>query len=232
MHIMHSIMSQLFFYMFQASNTVKFVAQVLSSSGTPASGVYGISDVCGGKVHSFHENILTQQARCNVDDGGWTVIMRRKSNITPQVNFSRNWNEYVQGFGDLNTEFWYGLRNIHCLTTRQQVQLKFQLNFTNGTSFLWTYNHFVVDRPEDEYTLHIGQAEGPSAFDTMAYNNGAPFSAYDNDNDVKAGNCAVERGGGWWHKNCNHCGVTRPRPRIWPDLYLDYVEMKVRSKLC
>ena len=203
------------------------------NSSPPASGTYEISDVCGGKVHSFHENILTQKARCSLDDGGWTVILRRKSDIAKRVNFSRSWNEYVQGFGDLNTEFWYGLRNIHCLTTRQQVQLKLLLNFTNGTSFLWTYNHFIVDRPEDKYTLHIGQAEGPSSFDTMAYNNGMPFTTYDNDNDASSSNCAVQRErSGWWYNNCNYCEVTRPRPRIWNGLYLDYVEMKVRSKIC
>ena len=131
--------------MFQASNTVIFSAEVLNSN-PPTSGIYHISDVCGGKVHAFHEDILTQQARCtDVEDGGWTVILRRKTDITEKVNFSRGWNDYIRGFGDLNTEFWYGLRNIHCLTSRQQVQLRLLLNFTNGSSFLWTYNHFVVD---------------------------------------------------------------------------------------
>ena len=192
--------------------------------------------MCGGKVHAFHEDLLTQQARCtDMDkDGGWTVILRRKQNVAKPVNFSRSWNDYVQGFGDLNTEFWYGLRNIHCLTSRQQVQLKLLLNFTNGSSFIWTYNHFVVDRPEDKYALHIGQAQGPNTFDTMAYNNGMPFTTYDSDNDGYSGlNCALSReGAGWWYNRCNYCEVTRPRPRIYNRLYLDYVEMKVRPKLC
>ena len=129
--------------MFQASSTARFSAQVLNIS-PPASGVYEISDVCGRKVHAFHEDILTQQARCSVDDRGWTVILRRKCNIAQRVNFSCSWNDYVQGFGNLDTESWYGLCNIHCLTSRQQVQLGLLLNFTNGSSFLWTYNHFVV----------------------------------------------------------------------------------------
>ena len=187
-------------------------------------------------MHAFHDEVLKQQARCtDGKDGGWTVILRRKSDIAQPVNFSRNWNDYVQGFGHLNTEFWYGLRNIHCLTSRQSVQLRLLLNFTNGSSFLWTYDHFVVDRPENKYTLHIGQAKanGPTSFDTLAYNNGRPFSTYDNDNDAKSSNCAIERdGGGWWYGKCNFCELTRTRPQIWQNLYLDYVEMKVRSKLC
>ena len=93
----------------QVSNAVTIGADLLKSN-RPASGIYDISDVCGGgKVHTFHEIVQTQQARCNLDDSGWTVILRRKLDIPQKVNFNRSWNEYVRGFGDLNTEFWYGL---------------------------------------------------------------------------------------------------------------------------
>ena len=100
----------------------------LLKTNRPASLIYDINDVCGGKVHAFHENVLTQQARCNLDDSGWIVILRRESDIPQPVYFNRSWNEYVHGFGDLNTEFWYGLRNIHCLTSRQEVDLQLLLN--------------------------------------------------------------------------------------------------------
>ena len=173
------------------------------------------------------------------NDGGWTVILRRKLDVSKRVNFTRSWDEYVHGFGDLNTEFWYGLRNIHCLTTREQVDLQVLLNLSSGTSHLWTYHHFVVDRPEDKYTLHVGEAEGPSGFrDTMAYHNGRPFSTYDNDNDAASGNCALHPsygdGGGWWYGGCSNYEPTRPRPRAssgqWQ--FLDYTEMNIRPKRC
>ena len=52
-----------------------FSAEVLNSS-LPASGVYQISDVCSGKVHAFHEDVLTQQVHCmNMKNGRWTVSM-------------------------------------------------------------------------------------------------------------------------------------------------------------
>ena len=57
---------------------------------------------------------------------------------------------------------------------------------------------------------------GPTSFDTLAYNNGRPFSTYDNDNDAKSSNCAIERdGGGWWYGKCNFCELTRTRPQIY-----------------
>ena len=47
------------------------------------------------------------------DGGGWIVIQRNKDNSS--VNFNKKWINYEEGFGDLNTEFWYGLELIHCM---------------------------------------------------------------------------------------------------------------------
>ena len=73
----------------------------------PTSGVYEINDVSGGKIHAFHDNVLTQKAQCDMEggDGGWTVILVRNNEASPQVNFTRTWNEYIHGFGGLNSEF-------------------------------------------------------------------------------------------------------------------------------
>ena len=38
------------------------------------------------------------------------VIQRRESGT---VSFSRTWIEYENGFGDLQTEFWLGKKNLH-----------------------------------------------------------------------------------------------------------------------
>ena len=45
----------------------------------------------------------------NTTNGGWIVIQRNKKDSL--VNFTKNWADYEEGFGDLNTEFWYGLEN-------------------------------------------------------------------------------------------------------------------------
>ena len=130
--------------------------------------------------------------------------------MSKQVNFNRSWADYEQGFGDLNTEFWYGLRNIHCLTEREEVELQIEVRKDDGTGQVWIYSYFDVDGPETNYTLHIGQAQGSSGgTESMGYQNRMQFSTTDRDNDVwSTVNCASSWGGGWWYKNCFHSLLT------------------------
>ena len=222
-------------------------AATLSKAYSARTGVYEISSVCDQDSRSFlltPKLLPVMQARCDMesDGGGWMVILRRKSDASPQVNFNRTWPEYENGFGDLNTEFWYGLQNIHCLTTRDTMQLQVQLNYSNGTGLTWTYEHFRVLGAENDYCLHIGRAEGPSGFhDALRYHNGRPFSTF----DYGGRNCAARFGGGWWFSDCYHSFLTGPHTRrqthdqlLWrvgsstSYTYFPHVEMKIRRKSC
>jgi len=92
------------------------------------------------------------------DRGGWIVIQRRVPNGS--VNFYRQWKDYEDGFGDLDSEFWYGLQNLHCLTTQQNVELRIDLQDERGNKVSWVYQQFSVDGPDQKYRLHIGQGTG------------------------------------------------------------------------
>ena len=160
------------------------------------------------------------------------------------VSFNRQWADYERGFGDLNTEFWYGLRNIHCLTKREEVELQVEVRQDNGTGQVWTYGYFEVDGPESNYTLRIGQAQGPrGGYDSMTYHNGMQFSTTERDNDVYSGvHCArlYAGGGGWWYKYCYHSILTGShgsRTLRWTNrrghvTYYPFAEMRLRPKNC
>ena len=162
--------------------------------------------------------------------------------MTQQVNFNLRWDDYERGFGDLNTEFWYGLRNIHCLTEREEVELQIEVRKDDGTGQVWTYGYFQVDGPETNYTLHIGQAQGSSGYDGMAYHNRMQFSTSDRDNDASSGNCASSYGrGGWWYKSCSRSQLTgshTSRRLYWlisrygSTTYYPFAEMRLRPKNC
>ena len=159
-----------------------------------------------------------------------------------QVSFNHPWSDYERGFGDLNTEFWYGLRNIHCLTEREKVELQTEVRKDDGTGELWTYGYFKVDGPETNYTLRIGQAQGPSSgYDAMAFHNGLQFTTTDRDNDVHGrANCArYYSGSGWWYKNCyaslltgGHSSRLHWRNRYGHNILHSFAEMRLRPKNC
>ena len=207
----------------------------------PEKNIYSIPEVCGKDTNSFIDDISTTRARCDFKNGGgWIVILRRNASLTHE-NFSRSWDDYERGFGDMNGEFWYGLRNIHCLTTREDVELQIEVRKSDDSQ-VWTYGQFVVDGPEYNYTLHIGQAVGPSSgYDSMAYHNGMQFSTTDRDNDLSSSHCANGYGkAGWWYKNCFHSALTGThsparlywRRRVNSAAYYPFAEMKLRPKSC
>jgi ficolin len=179
----------------------------------------------------------------DTDGGGWTVILRRRKNINVQVDFNRTLDEYEDGFGNLNTEFWIGLRNIHCLTTRDDVDLLIDLRQTGGSRMTWIYRKFKVDGPSEKYLLHIAEAEGPQdGYDAMATNNGMIFTTVDDDNDGHNNfNCAnIVGGGGWWYNSCDAVRLTGSHQRRylgWHDgiskfIYYQDVDMMIRPKSC
>ena len=161
--------------------------------------IFEVTNVCSNGPFAAVDKI---HARCdmNTDGGGWMVIQRRVANRTE--NFNRPWEDYEEGFGSLDGEFWYGLRNIHCLASREDVELRIDIKYSNGTDEAWTYQLFQVAGPEDKYHLQIGSGEG-AAYDSLAYLNGSQFSTHDQDNDRNAGlHCASTFHGGWWHNDC------------------------------
>ena len=90
--------------------------------------------------------------------GGWIVIQRNKKDSL--VNFNRNLTDYEKGFGDLGTEFWYGLESIHCLTQRGQWEMRVDYQKNDKTWFYLHYNQFSVGSASEEYPLTVGGYSG------------------------------------------------------------------------
>ena len=156
------------------------------------SAVYQKQCRCGGKWRTVSVFCDTQTA-----GGGWTVIQRRKDG---SVDFNRPWSDYEKGFGDLNGEFWYGLKSMNCLTQTGQWELRVDFEFQNKTRSYLHYNVFKVGSATDEYPLTISGFTGitlEDPFSTRTPLNGMKFTTYDNDNDQSSlGNCAVQTGSG------------------------------------
>ncbi|XP_078344750.1 uncharacterized protein LOC144630294 [Oculina patagonica] len=135
--------------------------------------------------------------------GGWIVLQRR---LDGSVDFYRDWNNYKQGFGDLNSEFWLGNDKIHKMTT-QDSQLLIELkDFDNLTAHA-SYETFHVGTETEKYVVRLTEFSG-TAGDSMALHNGMLFSTQDQDNDLYAVNsCAQQFTGAWWYNGCHESNL-------------------------
>ena len=180
------------------------------------------------------------------DGGGWIIIQRRIPQGT--VNFTRNWEDYENGFGDLNTEFWIGLGNIYKLTNNDEVDLIISVWNDIQTNTTWRYPVFRIAGPTDKYRLTVSGGSGTGR-DAFAYHNGQYFTTYDRDNDFRSnGNCGYFEQGGWWYRSCAYAnlngrhepsglpGVFRREELLhWRNVRIDVYtnsEIKIRRKSC
>ena len=85
---------------------------------------------------------------------GWTVIQRREDG---SEDFYRPWDEYAEGFGELNGEFWLGNDKIHQITQTGRFAIRFDLEDGEGNRRYAEYDSVVVADNHDQYRLCIGR---------------------------------------------------------------------------
>eukprot|EP00058_Branchiostoma_floridae_P015857 XP_002601345.1 hypothetical protein BRAFLDRAFT_82743 [Branchiostoma floridae] len=169
----------------------------LFATGTRQSGTYMVGEPSPYQVY------------CDMSflGGGWTVLQHRQDG---SVDFDKTWEEYQQGFGDMDGEFWLGLDNIHTLTTAKSNNiLQIELEDFNGERRYARYGTFSVGDSSGNYVVSIDGYTGDAG--NSLTNSGRPdidgrmFSTIDRDNDGNSGaHCAsLFSNGGWWYPlNC------------------------------
>lgn len=157
-----------------------------------ASGVYSVKVNLREVVDVFCDQ--------EYDGGGWTVIQRR---FDGSVNFYRDWNEYKQGFGTLEGEFWLGLDVIHQLTYSAPHELVVLLEDFDGNSTFAKLDRFEVAGEATSYTATMADGLSGPAGDSITGIKGTKFSTFDQDNDTWDSSCAVSYYGAWWYTACH-----------------------------
>ncbi|XP_076806277.1 microfibril-associated glycoprotein 4-like [Clavelina lepadiformis] len=137
-------------------------------------------------------------------EDGWTIFQRR---IDGSVNFSQPWDDYANGFGQIDGEFWLGLDNIHEMTRGGRCRFKIELWDFHGNQRHADYSSFSIESAENLYRLRVSGYSRNAGDSLTSYNNGQSFSTDDSDNDSFIGrNCATINGGsqGWWFNKCGY----------------------------
>ena len=123
------------------------------------------------------------------DGGGWTVFQRRMDGTQ---SFTGSLSSYINGFGDLNREFWLNLNNIHRLTMLSEVNttLRVDMDDFEGNTRFAKYSVFQVLDATTNYQLIVGGYSG-DAGDSLASSNGKPFGG-----SLSTSNRLARA---WWH---------------------------------
>ena len=176
---------------------------------------------------------LTSDILCEMGDdgGGWLIIQR--NDMKTQVNFTnKKWSDYEEGFGNLKSHFWYGLKSIHCLTQNNSWEMKLIFKFKNHDWHHLHYNWFSVGRSREKYPLTIGGfTHGRVDWFASHQVNGMKFSTPDNDNDASSGNCAIQWKSGWWYNNCTDININSQPPYV-RNHDVEFTQMMIRPREC
>ncbi|XP_062130117.1 fibroleukin-like [Drosophila sulfurigaster albostrigata] len=164
---------------------------------------------------------------------GWIVIHRR---MDDSVNFNQGWFSFVDGFGDMDGDFWMGLDNVHAMTKRQTHELYVHLVFPNNETRFAHYDNFAISGKNDDYKLKsLGNYFG-NAGDGLRPHEHCIFKTvrYNSKNAVQYNR--------WWHHeypSCNLNGVFNHKSEfgVWwcrqkdTFVFVESVQMLIRPKL-
>ncbi|XP_046557428.1 fibrinogen-like protein 1 [Haliotis rubra] len=152
---------------------------------------------------------------------GWAFLCARRRGAI-QVNFSRTWEDYKNGFGNfgLRENYWSGLDVMHYVTNNRPHKLRVQILFQENRTNVWRnhdYLDFKVSSEQHGYNFTFSSAVPPrinEAIDGLSASMGVRFSTYDIDNDNDSGgNCASIHQSGWWFTTCDGYNPTgQPQP--------------------
>ena len=197
----------------------------------------------------------TTQAWCDMttDGGGWMIILRRADGIE---SFDKLYDEYEEGFGNLEHDFFYGLKVIRDLTSTETYEMRIDLfdqsNDTESSAHA-VYKNFCIGCNNSEgYKLYLDGFTSETLLDNLMVFNEQPFIARKRNQDYKQLSSCLTYGqsrGGWWYlqdgESCNGSEgtgavLTGSNHKVsWydPDTvrgkrFYEKVELKIRQKSC
>ena len=146
-----------------------------------------------------------------------------------------NWDDYVNGFGNISEEHWLGLSKLHRLANVSR-QLRVDMRDEDGVNRYAKYSSFYIGGSSTDYTLHVSGYSGSYCVIDLTHHNGNKFTTKDNDNDLHYGtNCAALQFGAWWYNGCHKSNLNGHYGMIWyNDVYwhpnrIHFAEMKFRA---
>uniref|UniRef100_A0A3B3YMP7 Fibrinogen C-terminal domain-containing protein n=1 Tax=Poecilia mexicana TaxID=48701 RepID=A0A3B3YMP7_9TELE len=141
---------------------------------------------------------------------GATVIQQRRDG---SMNFDQPWEKYENGFGELQGEFWLGLKKMYSLASQGNSVLRIQLEDWKQNRHFIEYR-FYLEGPDSDYAIQLEYLSG-SLPNPLSNHTGVVFSTKDRDNGRHwASRCSHPQSGGWWFSSCGDTNLNERYSRV------------------
>ncbi|XP_051020545.1 angiopoietin-related protein 3 [Acomys russatus] len=158
------------------------------NGGERKSGVYAIRP----------SNSQVFNVYCETQSGSpWTLIQHRKDG---SQNFNETWENYKNGFGRLDGEFWLGLEKIYAIVKQSDYILRLELQDWKDSKHYAEYS-FHLGNGDTNYTLHVAEAAG-NVPEALPEHKDLVFSTWDHRAKGQLACPESYSGGWWWHDVC------------------------------
>ncbi|XP_042318459.1 angiopoietin-related protein 3 isoform X1 [Sceloporus undulatus] len=164
------------------------------NSGERSNGIYSIKPR-GSNAFNVYCEMKTESS--------WTVIQNR---LDGSVDFNQTWENYINGFGKLDGEFWLGLHKIYSIVDNTNYILRIELEDWRANKRYIEYT-FTMGGSETDYSILLFRLIGniPSALPEQKE---VKFSTKDHENNAERNiNCPESYSGGWWYNACEETNL-------------------------
>nr|XP_056701265.1 angiopoietin-related protein 3 [Euleptes europaea] len=136
-------------------------------------------------------------------ESSWTVIQNR---VDGSLDFNQTWESYINGFGNLEGEFWLGLRKIHSIVDQADYILRIELEDWKANKRYIEYT-LTMGGPETDYAICLTKITGNIA-SALPEQKEVKFSTKDHGNNTEGNtDCPDNYSGGWWHNECEETNL-------------------------
>ncbi|XP_021511231.1 angiopoietin-related protein 3 [Meriones unguiculatus] len=190
--------------------------------GEHTSGIYAIRP---SNSPAFNVYCETQSGR------PWTLIQHRKDG---SQNFNETWENYKNGFGRLDGEFWLGLEKIYAIVRQSNYILRLELQDWKDSMHYVEYS-FHLGNGKTNYTLHVAEVAG-NAPEALPERRDLMFSTWDHRTKEQLYCPENDSGGWWWRGACGGNNLNgkyyKPRGKPKPDRKRGIYWKTQSGKLC
>ncbi|XP_057309035.1 ficolin-1-A-like [Hydractinia symbiolongicarpus] len=105
-------------------------------------------------VYEININGQLTKVFCDMETegGGWIKFQNR---FDKSVDFNKHLNDYKEGFGDINGEFWLGLEKLHQLTETDNHLLYLKGVLKTGYTHIELYLNFKIANEANQYAISV-----------------------------------------------------------------------------